>query len=59
MSQFLVKEVKLARGGRKPQKKQSAGVHGHGNGWNNVKRRSMMKANRVGQAKPASLRGIR
>jgi hypothetical protein len=48
MSQFLVKEVKLKRGGRKPQKRQNPSQHGtHHNGWLNVKRRSMMPAARV------------
>jgi hypothetical protein len=47
MSNFAVTQVRLKRGGRKPQEKQSAGIHGHGNGWKNVKARSMMPANRA------------
>jgi hypothetical protein len=40
--------VKLARGGRRPQRDSNPSHHGtHHNGWLNVQRRSMMCAKRV------------
>jgi hypothetical protein len=50
MSQFLVKEVRLARGGRKPMRTDASHHGTHHNGWKNVQRRSMMSANRVNQS---------